>query len=347
MVKIRMNNFVSSPRFYAVTWKWIVPVLLLCLSLAATQAQAQSLGYEGPTGIFITPLAMTAASPAKGVGLPSVSYHFLAGGPIIGDFSTVSATVGFFKRFEVGYTREFHIEDGGETLLDPTTNKSVWDSGLDIAHAKVNITPAAWSKVATFSVGGIYRFNDQIGVHINNLAAALLSADNIKPVVTAGQKTANADFYLVGTKIITQVSKQLPIIVSVGGRGTNAALWGLGGNAPGYEGKAFGSVAFVITGPAKSTIILAAEAAGQPQHISSATATATMGASQKATLFDIPTSESYAIRIVPFSKIKLNIDAGLLHAGGYIDNPLLKTLAGGKVNLNMRARPAFAVSYGF
>jgi hypothetical protein len=345
-VKTRMNNFASFLRSFAGDWKRVAPVLLLCLGYAVPPAQAQSIGYEGPTGIFVTPLAMTAASPAKGAGLPYLSYHFLAGGPIIGDFSTLSATVGFAKRFEIGYTQELHSQDGGKTILDPATNKSLWDSGLDIVHFKANITPSALSKVGVFSVGGVYRFNNQIGVHINDLAAVLLTSDNIKPVL-AQQRTDSADLYLVGTKIITQVSKKMPIIVSAGIRGTNASLWGLTGNSPGYEGKVFGSAALVFTGPAKSTFILASEISEQPQHISSATATATLGSAKAATLFDIPTSEAYAVRIVPFAKHKLNIDAGLLHAGGSIDNPLLKTLAGGKINLDMRARVAFALSYGF
>ena len=115
-------------------------------------------------------------------------------------------------------------------------------------------------------------------------------------------------------------------------------------------------MAFVVKGPYKSTIIPAFEIAEQPQHISLATPTATLGSSKAATLFDIPTSEVYAVRIVPFAKRKLNVDAGVLHAGGYIDNPLLNEViadnfsgptAGGKVNLNIRARVAFGVSYGF
>ena len=336
--------------------KWVVPALLLSLSLGASRMEAQSLGYEGPTGIFVTPLALTAASPAKGVGVPSVSYHFLAGGPIIGDFSTVSVTVGFAKRFEIGYTREIHNETGGSQAALAPALTPLWNSGLDIVHAKANITPKFLSKVGVFSVGGIYRSGDEIGVNINALAGALIAKDGITPVY-ATQKTANGDIYLVGTKVITQVSKKLPILASVGVRGTNASLWGLGGNAPGFEGKVFGSVAFVITGPGKSTIIPAFEISEQPQHISSATATATLGSAKAATLFDIPTSEVYAVRIVPFAKKKLNIDAGVLHAGGYIDNPLLNEVitgnfktgptAAGKVDLNMRARVAFGLSYGF
>jgi len=333
-----MNIFVSSFRSYTANWKWVAPILLLSLFIFATTAQAQSLGYEGPTGVFVTPLALTAASPAKGLGAPSVSYHFLAGGPVTGDFSTVSTTVGFAKRFEMGYTSELHA--AGDQRLTP-----LWNSGINIVHFKANITPKALAKVAAFSVGTILRTDDQIGVNINNLAAALITGAKIKPVL-ASQKTTNADVYLVATKIITQ-TKPVPIILNVGIRGTNASLWGLGGNSPGFEGKLFGAAAFVFTGPGKSTIILASEVSEQPQHISSATATATLGSSKAATLFDIPTSEVYAVRLVPFAKRKLNIDAGVLHAGGNIDNPLLNALAGGHVDLNMRARVAFAISYGF
>ena len=114
--------------------------------------------------------------------------------------------------------------------------------------------------------------------------------------------TANGEIYLVGTKVITQVSKKVPILVSAGLCGTNASLWGLGGNAPGFESEAFGSAAFAFTGPAKSTIILASEVSEQPRHISSATATATLTSSKAATLFDIPTTEVYAVRTVPFAK---------------------------------------------
>jgi hypothetical protein len=93
--------------------RWATLILLFVLPFATHAAQAQSLGYEGPTGVFVTPLASTSASPAKGLGQPSVAYHFLAAGPIVGDFSTVSITEGFAKRFEFGYTHEIHNENGG------------------------------------------------------------------------------------------------------------------------------------------------------------------------------------------------------------------------------------------
>ena len=331
--------------------------LLLSLPFASRAAQAQSLGYEGPTGVFVTPLASVSASPAKGLGQPSVAYHFLAAGPIVGDFSTVSITEGFGGRFEFGYTHEIHNEDGGSHATLAPALTPLWNSGIDIVHGKANLIPDGYKKqkwIPAISVGGIFRTGDNIGANINTLATALLVKDGITPV-QGNQKTANGDIYVVATKLITQV-KYLPILASIGLRGTNGSLWGLGGNAPGFEGKVFGSAAFVVKGPAKSTIIPAFEIAEQPQHISLATPTATLGSSQAATLFDIPTSEVYAVRIVPFAKRKLNVDAGVLHAGGYIDNPLLNEViadnfsgptAAGKVNLNIRARVAFGVSYGF
>jgi hypothetical protein len=361
--KIAMRVFASI--FHSPVPKSLL-ALLIALPVTAHTAQAQSLGYEGPTGVFVTPLASVSASPAKGLGQPSVAYHFLAAGPIVGDFSTVSVTEGFAQRFEFGYTHEIHNEDGGSKAALAPALTPLWDSGIDIVHAKVNLIPDGYKKqkwIPAISVGGIFRSGDKIGVNINNLAATLLSndyagggegSDGIKPV-NGNQKTANGDIYVVATKLFTQV-KNLPILASAGLRGTNASLWGLGGNAPGFEGKAFGSAAFVIKGPAKSTIIPAFEIAEQPQHISLATPTRTLGSSKAATLFDIPTTEVYAVRIVPFAKRKLNVDAGILHAGGYIDNPLLNEVitdnfsgptAAGKINLNIRARVAFGISYGF
>jgi hypothetical protein len=348
-----LSSFYSSVR----KSRWAAFLLLFAFSFATYSAQAQSLGYEGPTGVFVTPLASVSASPAKGLGQPAVAFHFLAAGPIVGDFSTVSVTEGFGGRFEFGYTHEIHNEDGGSQAALAPALTPLWNSGIDIVHAKANLIPDGYKKqkwIPAISVGGIFRTGDNIGANINDLATALLINDGIAPIA-GKQKTANGDIYVVATKLFTQV-KNLPILASAGLRGTNGSLWGLGGNSPGFEGKAFGSVAFVVKGPAKSTIIPAFEIAEQPQHISLATPTATLGSSKAATLFDIPTSEVYAVRIVPFAKRKLNVDAGVLHAGGYIDNPLLNEVisdnftgptAAGKVNLNIRARVAFGVSYGF
>jgi len=283
-------------------------LLALALPFAVHVAQAQSLGYEGPTGVFVTPLASTAASPAHGAGHPVIAYHVLAGGPVIGTWNTVSITEGFAKRIEVGYTREDHA--AGDTAgLSP-----LWTDGFNIFHGKVNLVPENAGKtkwVPAISVGGIVRTNDSnVGDGSN------------------GQTKTNGDIYLVGTKVITQFSKKVPVLLNAGVRGTNSSLWGLGGNAPDFSARAFGALAFVFTGPGKSTIILASEVAQQPQRIKQ-----NLGLN-----LDIPTSIDYAVRFVPSPKHKLNIDFGILQAAGRI--------APG-VDLKARARAAFGISYGF
>lgn len=305
--------------------------------LAGTTATAQSLGYEGPTGVFVTPLASTAASPANGFGKPVVAYHFLNGGQVIGNYSTISITEGVAKRFEFGYTAEVHA--GGDDTTNAVNLSPLWTGTMSIVHGKLNVVPENAGKtkwVPAISVGAIGRFNDN-NVGDGSNSAALHSALSI---TNGTQTTNNADFYVVGTKVVTQWTKKVPWLLSAGVRGTNASLWGLGGNAPDYTARAFGALAWVFTGPAKSTIILAGEVAQQPNHVQ---VTLTNGA--KAGIFDIPTSEVYAVRVVPHTKAKWNVDFGVLQAAGNIGaSPTLPSV---DVNLKARARVAFALSYGF
>ena len=121
-----MRVFASSFHSPVFKSRWASLILLLVLPFAARTALAQSLGYEGPTGVFVTPLASTAASPANGAGHPVIAYHLLAGGPVIGTWSTVSITEGFAKRIEIGYTREDHAA-GNTAGLSP-----LWTDGLNI-----------------------------------------------------------------------------------------------------------------------------------------------------------------------------------------------------------------------
>ena len=52
-------------------------MILLSLGMGAALLPAQSLNWEGQAGGLITPFAYTAAS-GKGLGRPSISYHFRA-----------------------------------------------------------------------------------------------------------------------------------------------------------------------------------------------------------------------------------------------------------------------------
>jgi hypothetical protein len=312
-------------------------VSLVALGMFAARGEAQSLGYEGPTGVFVTPIASTAASPAKGFGKPVVAYHFLNGGPVIGNYSTISITEGVAKRIEFGYTAEIHA--GGNDTKNAVNLSPLWTGTMSILHGKVNVVPENAGKtkwVPAISVGAIGRLNDN-NVGDGKNSAALHSALSI---TNGTQTSSNADFYIVGTKVVTQWTKKVPWLLSAGVRGTNASLWGLGGNAPEYSARAFGALAWVFTGPGKSTIILASEVAQQPK-----TVLVTLNSGAKAGIFSIPTSEVYAVRVVPSPKCKLNVDFGVLQAAGHIGaSPTLPSVP---VNLDARARVAFAVSYGF
>jgi hypothetical protein len=195
----------------------------------------------------------------------------------------------------------------------------LWTDGLNIFHGKANLVPENAGKtkwVPAISVGGIVRTND----------SNVFDGAN-------GQSKTNGDIYVVATKVVTQIEKKVPILLNAGVRGTNSSLWGLGGNAPDFSAQAFGAVAFVFTGPGKSAIILASEAAQQPQTIKTTSASGVSSG-----VFDIPTSIDYAVRVVPSPKHKLNIDFGILQAAGRI--------APG-ADLKARARAAFGISYGF
>ena len=153
-----------------------------------------------------------------------------------------------------------------------------------------------------------------------------------------GKNTTNGDYYVAATKTIARLRK-LPIVLTAGGKATNASLLGLAGNAPGYSGCAFGSAAFVLRGPAHSSIFLAAEALQQPKGIQGLPGAV------------VPTTLTYAVRIVPRGAVpsshrgwaeqspRFNIDLGIAQVAGQI--------LPGIPSLDARHQFAAGVSYQF
>jgi hypothetical protein len=92
-------------------------VLLVAFAATITPltVHAQNIGWEGETGVFVTPLAYTAGSPAKGVSSPYVGFHFLDAGKVIGNFYETSVTFGALGRTEFGFTR--NIQSGASGYL--------------------------------------------------------------------------------------------------------------------------------------------------------------------------------------------------------------------------------------
>jgi hypothetical protein len=280
--------------------------LLLTGFLSAGVASAQSLNWDGQTGVFITPLAYTAASPANGLGHPIVAYHFLNAGPVLGDFHTISVTEGAGGRVEFGYTRDLH-QEGSTAGLSP-----LWASGFNLVHAKVNVVKENAGKNAwlpAISAGFVARTQDR---NVSGLLA------------TPSKNYTNADFYAVASKTITQ-TKAVPIVLNFGYKATDASVYGLAGNAPGDNGRLFGAAAFVFKGPAKSTLIFGSEFSQEPRRV------------QNLPGADVPTTITYAARIVPLAERKFNIDFGVAQAAGVIEPG---------VNLKARHQFALGVSYG-
>jgi hypothetical protein len=281
-----MINPPSIPRERIPIFRFLLlPVSCLTLFVATGSVKAQQLGWEGETGVFVTPLAYTVASPERKLALPVVAYHFLNAGSVIGRYNQLSITSGYGKRLEFGYTRTIH-DAGSDATLSP-----LWTDGFNTFHAKGSLIPEnAWKQpwMPQVSTGLMLR------TQVRNVGGEMQNKD-----------TTNADIYLVATKTITQL-KPMSLLLSGGIQGTNAELIGLGGNASKWGPVGFGAVAFVFQGPAKSAIILGAEIAQQPRH------------PDQLPNAVIRTAFVYALRVVPSPKLKLNVDFGILEGPGQI-----------------------------
>jgi hypothetical protein len=305
----KLTLFYRAPRFRSL---WALMLLLIILAGVGASTSAQSLNWEGQTGVFVTPLAYTAPSAEKGLGAPVVSYHYVDAGGVLGGFHQVSVTEGAFDRIEFGYTRNFH-QDGSTPGLSP-----LWSNGFNIFHGKVNVRREGRNWIPSFSVGFVARSQ------VHNVGG-----------VIQNKNTANADFYIVATKTATKIRK-LPLVFNVGFKATNASLLGLVGNAPGYQGRFFGAAGFAFRGPGRSTILLGSEFLQEPRRVDGLPGVV------------VPTTITYAVRIMPAGALplhgwgvespRLTIDLGILQAAG--------SVAPG-VNLQARHQFALGVSYGF
>ena len=301
---------------------WLIALAALAFAMVpATRLRAQALGWEGETGVFVTPLAYTASAEGQKIH-PVVAYHFFNAGSVIGDFHEVSTEVGLGKRFEVGYTHEFHVE-GGDPSLSP-----LWQNGFEIYNGKVILVPENWKKnsaVPAISLGFIGRSG------VRNVGDYL----TWKPASSNGAR--NGDIYIVATKLVTQ-TKKVPLVLSAGVRGTDAELWGMGGNAPGWQARPFGALSFVFKGPRTSTLIFGTEAAMQPHHPLGYTSVADIGGM----VLNIPTTLTYCARVVPSNKRPLNVDFGIGQIAGQINGK-------GPTGVNVEARHTWGtqLTYGF
>jgi hypothetical protein len=297
---------------------WIAFSLFVVTAFSQTSF-AQGLNWEGQTGALLTPFAYTASSPAGKFGKPEVAFHFLNAGNVIGNEYQFSITEGFGKRFEAGFTQS--LSSAGDSPLSP-----LFGNGYSTLHGKYTVVTENSFKtkwVPAIAVGAVGRFDNQ---RVSYYTSGV------------GKGQTNGDLYVVATKTVTQV-KGFPFVLSIGDKLTNASIMGIAGNAGntyGYDqkwqGRLFGAAAFVVKGPAKSTLIFGSEVVQEPHHI--------QGLDEALTAYaNIPTSLSYFVRVVPHLEgSPLQVDLGVVQAAGRI--------APG-VNLNAQARVGMGVSYHF
>jgi len=282
----------SCERPQNIAWlAWAQRMMGICLliatlwALAILPCKAQNLNWEGQTGAFVTPFAYTIPSPARGIGHPVASFHYLNGGDVLGGFYEASGTVGFLRRFEAGYTGAMNSH-GDTPGLSP-----LFEGEFNIYHVKANLLKEdSWASpyVPAISVGFVGR------TQVRRVGGVLDS-----------KETDNEEGYVVATKTIT--SKYTPpILVNAGFKVTNASVLGIAGNAPAWQGLVFGAAGIVVPGPLKSKVVFGTEVLQEPHHVEGLPGAV------------IPTTLTYFARVVPHAEMPLNVDFGVAQVANRI-----------------------------
>jgi hypothetical protein len=280
-------------------------LLLVCFFVFDSLGNAQALTMDGQSGVFFQPWANVVPAALRHFNGPTLSYHAVTAGPVAGDYFNVSLEEGFGNWLEFGYTRGNHT-DGGDPTFSPLFNYA----GMNIFNVKAKVVPegAFHSKwVPAIALGGVLRTN-----------VPYISQ-------TYAQKNAtNGDIYGTATKLVV-IDKKLPILMNAGVRGTNAEVYGYGGNATHWQARAFGAVAFPL--PVNHVLIAPTfEVDQEPHHLA------------YVSYVNIPTTLIYAVRISGYPSLKWAIDIGTGHVAAN---------AAPGVNLKANNALALALNYRF
>jgi hypothetical protein len=293
------------------------------LAVAASAAEAQNLTLEGQTGGFITPTAYVVQS-AKGQVLsrPSVGFHYIHAGDVIGDVYTASVTEGIGNRAEFGYTRSAH------TNGDNPYFSSLWEySGMNVFHGK-----------------GVAFKEDSFGTKwMPGVSAGFVvrTGDHFVTGDIDGKTYTNGDVYVSATKTMADV--HVPLLLNIGWKATNASIYGIGGQATRFGGRLFGGLGFPMPGPWHTAIVPAAGFTQEPPHVKNLAFLVPGGG-------HIPTTLDYAVRITQRENARFSFDAGIGQVAGQIGYTELLTPAGPLVlPVNLDARKVFGIgaSYKF
>ena len=283
----------------------LIVAVFTTASLCCDAAGAQALTMDGESGVFFQPWANVVPAAPRKWNASTLSYHAVTAGPVAGDYFNVSLEEGFGNWLELGYTRDNHT-DGGNPKFSPLFNYA----GMNIFNVKAKLLSEGadhqkW--LPAFAIGGVLRTN-----------VPYVSQTFVRSNAT------NGDVYGVGTKLII-VDKKLPLLLSGGVRGTNAEVYGYGGNATNWQARAFGAIGFPL--PIKGVLIAPTfEVDQEPHHLA------------YIAYANIPTTLVYAVRISRYPDMKWSVDIGTGHVAS--------TAAPG-VDLKANNALAIALDYRF
>jgi hypothetical protein len=301
----------------------VMMAALAVSGMAPRMAKAQNLTLEGQTGGFITPTAYVVQS-AKGQVLsrPSVGFHYVHAGDVIGDVYTASITEGFANRGEVGYTRSAHT-NGDNPFFSP-----LWEfPGMNVFHGKGVVLPedSFKTKWVPGVAGGF----------------VVRTGDHFVSGAIDGKSYTNGDVYVSVTK--TMVDVYVPLLLNIGWKATNASIYGIGGQATRFGGRLFGGVGFPLPGPWHTAIVPAAGFTQEPYHVKNLGLLVPGGG-------QIPMTLDYAVRVTQRENPRFSFDAGIGQVAGQIGYTEIPTPVGLEVvPVNLDARKVFGIgaSYKF
>ena len=283
---------------------WLAVIAFLLPAAAC----AQTIDLEGQTGGYLVPTAYSIPSDiGKKWSEPTLSFHYLQAGKVVGDFYISSLTMGYNNFIEFGYTRNSH-SNGSDPFLG-----TLWQySGFNVFNGKVRVMKEDWRGkkwIPAISVGSVVRTEDYF------VTGALV------PGAKGPVPQTNADVYVVATKLVRQT--KIPLLLTAGFRVTNAQLYGAGGNAGSkpvctqtgctnggtWSPRGFGSLGIPIPlakSPTAFVVVPGAEITQEPRYV------------ENLPQAHIPTTEVYGIRITRLPNFRYTLDAGVGHVGNMV-----------------------------
>jgi hypothetical protein len=310
--------------------------------LATGRLNAQNLTLEGQTGGFITPTAYVVES-AKGHVLshPAVGFHFIGASTVIGKIETFSITEGFANRAEVGYTRSVH-QLGNTPVFVPTqanpfptngANSTLWDfNGMNVFHGKVvGIKDGQFGPwTPGVAVGGVVRTDDKFVTGAAGVLAVeeydqyCIQTKLCTPVpVPAAKAYTNGDVYISVTK--TWDKKPVPFLANLGWKATNAAIYGIGGQATRFGGRLFGGLGIPLPLFAGLVAVPSAGFTQEPPTAKGLGPAPPSGIPFVAGKADLPTTLDYAVRFTQRTHPHFAFDIGIGQVAGNIGNLVVPT----------------------